>query len=101
MAISAKMDAQHDTLVIDIIGRFDFSSHNDFRQSYEKLGEPPKQVFINMKQATFLDSSALGMLLILRDYAGGDTAQIKINSCNEEIRQILQRSNFDDLFQIN
>ena len=101
MAISAKMDSYQETLEINIIGRFDFSSHNDFRKAYEALEKPPASILINMKQATFVDSSALGMLLILRDFAGGDEANIEINSCNSDVRQILETANFDNLFAIN
>ncbi len=100
MAISAKMDTHQQTLIINIIGRFDFNSHNDFRQSYENLPEPPQRVLINMKQATFIDSSALGMLLILRDLAGGDSANIEIVDCNDEVREILNMANFNNLFSI-
>jgi len=101
MAITAKIDGTDETLVINIIGRFDFSSHNDFRKAYEQRDPLPDNILINMKQATYVDSSALGMLLILRDFAGGETANIEIASCNDDVRNIFEMANFDDLFTIN
>ena len=101
MAISAKMDVNHSNLVINIIGRFDFSSHLDFRKSYEQLDQSPESIEVNMRQATFVDSSALGMLLLLRDFAGGEQAKIKISHCNDDVLQILQMANFNNLFAIS
>lgn len=101
MAISAKIGREPGLFEIHIIGRFDFSSHSDFRKAYEQLQETPEKVEINMKQATFIDSSALGMLLILRDHIGGDDAQIEITHCSAEVRQILEVANFNNLFSIS
>ena len=44
--------------------------------------------------------AALGMLLLLRDHAGGDHAQIRLLNCNSDVRKILAISNFEQLFQI-
>ena len=101
MAVSAKVDVAAQSLVISIIGRFDFNSHNDFRLAYEGVSPIPETILIDMKQASFIDSSALGMLLILRDYAGGNEANIEITDCNDEVRSILEVANFDDLFPIS
>lgn len=101
MAITAKVDHEEQSLVISIIGRFDFSSHHDFRQCYENIDSKPIKVQVNMKQATFVDSSALGMLLILRDFVTPHCSKIEILGCNQEVRAILEMANFDDLFDIH
>jgi HptB-dependent secretion and biofilm anti anti-sigma factor len=41
------------------------------------------------------------MLLLLRDYAGGDSANIDIMHCRNEIKNILEISNFQKLFKIS
>jgi anti-anti-sigma factor len=48
----------------------------------------------------FLDSSALGMLLLLRDHAGGEHARIRLVNCSSDVRKILTISNFSKLFHI-
>jgi anti-anti-sigma factor len=88
-------------LIISIQGRFDFSAHQEFRESYEKRTDEPDEYCVDMKQTTYLDSSALGMLLLLRDHAGGDNAQIKIVNCNADVKKILTISNFEQLFAIS
>ena len=55
---------------------------------------------VDLKGATYLDSSALGMLLLLRDHAGGDHARISLVNCNPDVRKTLSISNFEQLFQI-
>ena len=54
-----------------------------------------------MNESDYLDSSALGMLLALRDYAGGDSASISIVNCNPDIKKILIITKLDELFSVN
>ena len=100
MPISAKLSDADNELVINVAGRFDFSAHQAFRSAYEDLDSPPQKYAVDMNEATYLDSSALGMLLLLRDHAGGDKASIRIINCNDDVRKILVISNFGRLFAI-
>lgn len=86
--------------IINIQGRFDFSLQSDFRQAYEHSA-PSSNFVIDFAAADYIDSSALGMLLLLRDYAGGDSANIDIIHCRNEIKNILEISNFQQLFKIS
>lgn len=101
MTISAKASADGTELCISIDGRFDFSSHQEFRKAYEDVAKKPDLYIVDMNTTTYLDSSALGMLLLLRDYAGGDHANIRIVRCNEDVKKILTISNFEQLFEIH
>lgn len=94
-------DIRGDELTIRIKGRFDFSSHQEFRDSYEKAAAQIDTYIIDMQDTTYLDSSALGMLLLLRDRAGGDNACIRIENCRPDVRKILTISNFEQLFRID
>ncbi|TQV86711.1 STAS domain-containing protein [Aliikangiella coralliicola] len=100
MSVGSNLSADGKVLTITINGRFDFSAHQAFRDSYEKLTPTPSEIIVDMVDTTYLDSSALGMLLLLRDHAGGDTANITLKNCNEDIRKILTISNFEQLFKI-
>ncbi len=100
MAITALPSSDGQELTIHIQGRFDFSAHQEFRDAYERASATPKRYVVDLKGATYLDSSALGMLLLLRDHAGGDHARISLVNCNPDVRKILSISNFEQLFQI-
>ena len=99
--ISSSLSRSNNELVINVEGRFDFNAHIDFRSAYEDIDVQPQNFSVDMSRATYLDSSALGMLLLLRDYAGGDAAEIKINNCNEDVKKILQVANFTRLFVVD
>ncbi len=100
MGIQSRVSDDGQELVISIQGRFDFSAHQDFRNSYEALSEQPGKYQVDMNETTYLDSSALGMLLLLRDHAGGNSAKIEIVNCSPDVKKILTISNFEQLFTI-
>lgn len=100
MAISSNISDDGNELTIAIEGRFDFSAHQDFRNCYENLSKAPASYLVDMHDTTYLDSSALGMLLLLRDHAGGDSASIRIVNCSPDVKKILTISNFEQLFSI-
>lgn len=88
-------------LIIKIQGRFDFSVHKEFKIAYESSDEKPGSFEVDLAGTSYLDSSALGMLLLLRDYAGGDSSSISITNTSSDIKKILTISNFGKLFKIN
>ena len=53
-----------------------------------------------LHKAEYIDSSALGMLLALRDYAGGEHADIKIINGSQDIRNIFLKSKLCEMFYI-
>lgn len=101
MAITSTVSADGNQVTIFIQGRFDFSSHQEFRAAYEKLPTTPTQFRVDLQGTSYLDSSALGMLLLLRDFAGGDKASIEIVNCSSDVKKILTISNFEQLFTIH
>ncbi|QKG66244.1 STAS domain-containing protein [Pseudomonas sp. B14-6] len=100
MSVVTDVSPDGKKLTISIEGRFDFGRHQEFRESYEKLEKKPESVVVDLRRATYLDSSALGMLLLLRDHAGGDSSDIRVVNSNSDVRKILAISNFDKLFDI-
>lgn len=100
MAITSTVSTDGSVLTLYIQGRFDFGAHQEFRASYEQLAQPPEVYRVDMQDTVYLDSSALGMLLLLRDHAGGDAARIEILNCSPDVKKILTISNFEQLFDI-
>ncbi len=100
MSVESEVSLDGKTLTITVKGRFDFSSHQSFRESYERIYKAPVTYVVDLKEATYLDSSALGMLLLLRDYAGLDP-DVRVIHSSSDVRKILAISNFDKLFDIS
>jgi HptB-dependent secretion and biofilm anti anti-sigma factor len=100
MSITSNASTDGKELTIRVQGRFDFSSLQLFRSSYESVTPKPDRYIINLKESDYLDSSALGMLLALRDFAGGDNADIRIVECNPDVKKILVITKLDELFKV-
>lgn len=101
MSVNAAYDVADRCLKITIDGRFDFSQHTAFRNAYEQANPDVSSYEVDLSEASYLDSSALGMLLLLRDHAGGPDSDIAISHCNDDVRKILTVSNFEQLFSIS
>lgn len=102
MSLKGTLSQDKSSLTIHIDGRFDFNLHKDFRELYSSYNadNKVKEYIIDLTDTKYMDSSALGMLLLLREYSGGDSGNIQIKGCNSEIMEILEISNFDRLFKI-
>jgi anti-anti-sigma factor len=85
-----------------VAGRFDFSIHRDFRHSYEEIlaAAGVRQLDVDLSGVEYIDSSALGMLLLLREKAGGRNIEIRLANASGPVRQVLEVANFGRLFEI-
>jgi anti-anti-sigma factor len=100
MAVMTDLSTDGRGLTIAIKGRFDFGKHLAFREAYERQSAKLDYFVIDLKETTYVDSSALGMLLMLRDHAGGEDSDIRVVNASSDVRKILAISNFDRLFDI-
>ena len=87
MPVTAVARNDGNEVELTIKGRFDCNEHAEFRNSYRN--ENPAA------------SSALGMLLLLREHAGSDNAKISIINTPAEIMKIFKSANFETLFKIS
>lgn len=88
------------TLVLG--GRFDFNSHRTFREAYDPLLKQKgiANLEINLAGVSYLDSSALGMLLLLRERADSEGVTIVLSRPSITVAQILEIANFGKVFTI-
>ncbi|BBL71273.1 STAS domain-containing protein [Methylogaea oryzae] len=98
-----RTDIYEKKATLTLNGRFDFTLHKDFRDTYEQAlsNSEVKAIEINLRDVDYLDSSALGMLLLLKDRAAQAGASVSLNNCRETVRQILEIANFHKLFTIS
>ncbi|MBF0370019.1 MAG: STAS domain-containing protein [Magnetococcales bacterium] len=88
-----------DEVRIAISGGFVFSIHKLFRDSYRNK-RPEMRYTVDLSAVSHLDSSALGMLLLLREHAGGEASDVAIINCAPKIEKLLEIAQFNRLFQI-
>jgi len=94
-------DTEQDCLTLQLGQRFDFSVHRDFHDACLGAGRAARSYVIDLGEVTSMDSSALGMLLLLREHAGADRAEIRIVNVGAELRNTLRVAGFDKLFVLH
>ncbi len=85
---------------IKIMGRFDFSLHNEFRKSYKDVVLKSGQYSVDLSGTEYLDSSALGMLLLLKEHADSQASTVRLMGYSDEIKEILIIASFDKIFTL-
>lgn len=100
MGATSTTSADGKMVTIKVTGRFDFNLHKEFRQAYAGHAANGARYAVDLSGVDYLDSSALGMLLLLREHAGGERASIAIGRCSPGIAKILQIANFQRLFAL-
>lgn len=94
-------DSESDCLSLQLGERFDFSVHREFHDACLGAGRVARSYLIDLAEVTHMDSSALGMLLLLREHAGADHADIRIVNAGTELRGTLRVAGFDKLFVLH
>jgi anti-anti-sigma factor len=101
MPITSKLSDDESIITINVGGRFDFAVQNEFRECYcNTQPDGSTRFIIDTKDTVYMDSSALGMLLMMREYLGGNNADISIINCSPDIENILTVANFQTLFKM-
>lgn len=88
--------------VIALVGQFDFNVHKDFRAASQELLENAdvSLIEVDFEQVPYLDSSALGMLLLLKERAGAAGKELALVNCKDTVRQVLEIACFTKLFTL-
>lgn len=91
-----------DTPVIRLQGRFDFSDFRVFKETYEGILKQSSaaELELDLSGVEYLDSSALGMLILLRERAHSTGKKVVLRGPNTAVRGILEIANFNKLFSI-
>ena len=98
MTIDTSFDSGSNSLTIKVTGRFDFGVHQGFRKAIEQINAKMKFIIVDLNATDYMDSSALGMLSVLRDKVNVNQQTIKLVNIKPEVRKILEIANFDKLF---
>ena len=90
------------TARINMFGRFDFQVHREFKEAYTPLLDNPvvKEIEVEMSKVDYLDSSALGMLMLLNERARTVNKPITLLNTSGVVSQVLAVANFSKIFNI-
>lgn len=97
--LQAHLSRKDGSTVIELQGRFDFNAQSEFREAVDAaLGEPAAEIRVDFSGVDYIDSSALGMLLVLRDKARGAAKSVVLAGTRGIVRQVIDIANFGRLF---
>lgn len=83
-------------------GRFDFNCFREFRTSYEEAlaQNGVKYILVDLQQVQYIDSAALGILLLLRDKAAPLGIKVELANLQGTVKDVLEIANFHKVFTI-
>jgi len=102
MASTVSSRINDNKALLSLNGRFDFSIHRDFRSNYETILNTVgvNELDVDLNGVDYIDSSALGMLLLLREKATAKNIKMTLLNPKDSVRQVLEVANFGRLFSI-
>lgn len=100
MKLVVGVNGEMGTLFLD--GQFDFSAYQEFRQASQQLLDEPDvhEIVVDLTAVPYLDGSALGMLLFLKERATEKRKTMVLTHCQDTVRQVLEIACFNKLFII-
>ena len=99
MTLKVESHSEANEVVIRLPQNFDFRAHKSFRDAFSKA-VPDARYVVDLEQTQYLDSSALGMLMQLREHVGGDKNRVRLVNADPSIVDILKIANFDKLMTL-
>lgn len=87
---------------IAISGRFDSQTRRNFSHSYLPLldNADVHEIWVDMSKVNYMDSSAMGMLLLLKDRAQAVNKPVTLLTIPGVVAQILEVTHFSKIFNI-
>ncbi|WP_286261455.1 STAS domain-containing protein [Thalassotalea atypica] len=100
MTIKKYVSENKKEVTLSIEERFDFSLHQSFRNSYVNCEQQNTVFNIDLSNTSYMDSSALGMILLLKDHADKLQGNVVILKPSDSVNKILEIAQFHRLMTI-
>ncbi len=87
---------------ISVSDPFSFPVHREFRKACDAALETQGngEIVVDLGAVRYMDSAALGMLLVLRERAVAQGKSVALDHTTGTVRQVLEIANFQKLFEI-
>ncbi len=99
MSVISEQSNNGDEVTVSVAGRFDYRIYDSFKASFHDIDESRKAVNVDLSKTDYMDSSALGMLLMMREHLGRAVKICLVNP-TPDVMRVLTIANFDKLFSI-
>lgn len=99
MPLNSQLSSDGKQVRIEISGRFDISLQREFRNAY-RTHHGIEMFIVNLTRTEYIDSSALGMLLVLKEHASESKGKVTIERPSEVVKKTLLVAMFNEKFTI-
>ncbi|MFT4940770.1 MAG: anti-anti-sigma factor [Paraglaciecola sp.] len=91
-----------ETQTIGLPERFDFGFHRQFLELSQQafLNDGCKHIILDFSRVTYIDSSALGMIVLLHKKAKSASISTSVSGAKGAAAEVLNMTNLDQLFDI-
>lgn len=100
MAIVTQFNSETETFTIKISEHFNFSVTTPFRNAMQQISTNMKTVVVDLQNVDYLDSSGLGMLLLLNDRVRANKQNFYLFGAKGEVKTSLDIAKFGLLITI-
>ena len=100
MSLSCHISKESKKTVISVAGRFDFSLHQQFRDAYSQCTGQNFDYVLDLSRTEYMDSSALGMILLLKDHVEIHSSKLVISKPSDTVNKILEIAQFHRLMTV-
>lgn len=96
------ISVMHNGTVASIVlsGGIDYATQEEFKNANKQalLIEGASEIHVNFAEATFLDSSGIRALIVLKKDADALGKSLVLLNCNAYLREIFEIGGFDQIF---
>lgn len=100
MPINTLVEEDAGLVTLNLPERFDFSLHKEFVATYKTHEKGKMNYVVDLSRTEYIDSSALGMLLQLRDHCSNRPDGVVLQNGSGAVLEILRTAQFNKLFII-
>ncbi len=88
-------------LIIEVTGDFTFAFYEQYTEALDEIkNSAVSHVAVDLKGVSFIDSSALGLLLLTREECEEQGKELTLLNPKGKVKEMIDISQFNDLFSI-
>lgn len=96
-----KLTRSETFLTATCLGRFTFDDYQRFKELLDELNDnPPNKLVVDMAGVEFVDSAAMGMLLVANDQCRKINAEIVLNGTQGQVKRMVRNAKFGGLMTV-
>lgn len=99
--MNLKKNIEGDNIKFSISGKFTFADYQSFRTVLDSIKNGEGRVLIiDFSGVDFLDSAALGMLLVAKEEADKKRIEVILENASGHVQKMFELSDFNSMFNI-